>query len=126
MEIELAVERGKPEIAVITLRGHADTAEVAVLKGILDSIEEKKIHRVVINLREATYFPSPMFGLLVSYANNKNSIEGAKSVALCSVPPSIATVMSLLEVGSYFVIFDDLSSALAAFGGGQMETYKEM
>lgn len=126
MEVEVSVERGRPEIAVITLRGHADTAEVAVLMGILDSIEEKKIHRVVINLREATYLPSSMIGLIVSYTTNKNSIESVQSVALCSIPPSIATVMSLMDIGGYFLIFDDLTSALCAFGGGKFEGYSEM
>jgi hypothetical protein len=28
-------------------------------------------------------------------------------------------VMSLLDVGRYFLIFEDLSSALSAFGGGK-------
>jgi len=126
MEVEVSVERGRPEIAVITLRGHAETAEVAVLMGILDSIEEKKIHRVVINLREATYLPSSMIVLIVSYTTNKNSIESVQSVALCSIPPSLATVISLMEVGGYFLIFDDLTSALSAFGGGKFEGYSEM
>jgi anti-anti-sigma regulatory factor len=126
MEVEVSIERGRPEIAIITLRGHAQTDEVAVLRGILDSIEEKKIHRVVINLREATYLPSSMFGLIVSYATNKNSIESAQSVALCSVPASITTVMSLMDVGRYFLIFDNLTSALSAFGGGKFEGYSEV
>ena len=126
MEVEVSIERGRPEIAVITLRGHAQTDEVAVLRGILDSIEEKKIHRVVINLREATFLPSSMLGLIVSYTTNKNSIEAAQSVALCAVPPSITTVMGLMNVGEYFLIFDNLTSALSAFGGGKFEGYSEM
>lgn len=123
MDIELSVEKGKLDIAVITLRGYARTEDVATLRGILDSVEESKVHRVVINLRETTHLPSPMFGLLVSYATNKNSMESNKSVALCCISPSIATVMSLLDVGRYFLIFEDLSSALSAFGGGKFETY---
>ena len=109
MEIQ---ERESGQAVILDIKGEIDLYNALDIKNKINSLIELKKILIIINLNEVSYIDSSGIGALISSLSNIKKYQG--KMLICNVHDSVKKVFELTKLTSFFQIFDDEASALAA------------
>jgi anti-anti-sigma factor len=116
LHIETEIREGPPRTAIVTMDGTVEAKDARLLRTMFHEFDEKKVKRVILDLKDVVYMSSAALGLLVSYASEKKQKEGSHCVYLVDISQAVGGAMSVLGLLAFFAIFPNLESALDTLG----------
>jgi N-acetylglucosaminyldiphosphoundecaprenol N-acetyl-beta-D-mannosaminyltransferase len=99
------------DVAVLNVQGQMTVSDVSAFQS-LGKQALAKSSRFVIHLQQAEFLDSSALGALVGLA--KLAREAGGELVFAAVPKNICTTLALLRLDTFFPMFADLDSALAA------------
>jgi anti-anti-sigma factor len=116
LHIDTEVREGPPRTAIVTMDGTVEAKDARLLRSIFHELDEKKVKRIILDLKDVVYMSSAALGLLVSYATDKKQAEDTHCVYLVAVSQAVGGAMSVLGLIPFFAIFPNMKSALDTLG----------
>ena len=98
------------QTGVLKLIGRLDASAVVILKENVNSLIQRKITSIVIDMNEVDFMDSSGLGSLVSCLRMVNDENG--DLKLTSLQDKIRGLMELTRLHRVFKIYDDCESAL--------------
>ena len=102
-----------PGVASVRVRGQVDSSNLDRLKASFDAVFERKIYRIVLNLKEAQYLSSSAIGCLIGAYTT--AIKNGGRLVLASTPLQVTEVLRLIGLTNVLRFADDENAALAHF-----------
>lgn len=111
--MEISTQQFK-RCTVVKATGRIDGLTAPKLEDILKDISENGVYRLVVDMGEINFFSSAGWWVLIETQKRCKRYNRGE-VVLASVPQRIRESLELVGMGSYFRIFDDVTSAVGNF-----------
>jgi anti-anti-sigma factor len=101
---------------VVKASGRIDSYTAPQLEEVFNKIIEKGRHNIVLDASEVTFISSAGWWALIRVQKAcKGKTINPGELVLVKMDPKIHESMELVGIGSYFKIFDDVTSAVGNF-----------
>ncbi len=101
------------DVAILDLEGKVDGADLEVLVPALRTLVESGHRKVLLNLEAVRWMNSTGLGILI--AGYSDMLRSGGVLKLMKVPPRIASLLSVSQLGTVFESFDEDDQALRSF-----------
>jgi anti-anti-sigma factor len=102
------------EIAILKAEGSMDVTTVDRFEADMRELMDKKIFRIVINMKGLRYISSAGIGILMANIRQIQMKHG--DIKLTNVSPDIYRIFELLELQDFFQILKTDQDAIDSFG----------
>jgi anti-sigma B factor antagonist len=92
--------------------GRIDSNTAPQLESVINGLIEKGRHNLVFDASEITFVSSAGWWALIRI---QKACKGHGELVLVKLDPKIRASMDLVGIGSYFKIFDDVTTAVGSF-----------
>ena len=97
---------------VVKTSGRIDGSNAPLLAQALKAVISKGIHNIVLDMSEVNFMASAGWWVLI---DTQKTCKPAGELVLSAVDTGIKDSLNLVGMGSYFKIFDDVTSAVGGF-----------
>jgi anti-sigma B factor antagonist len=97
---------------VLKTNGRIDGSNAPFLAQALKAVIAKGMHNIVLDMSEVNFMASAGWWVLI---DTQKTCKPAGELVLAAVDKGIKDSLNLVGMGSYFKIFDDVTSAVGSF-----------
>jgi anti-sigma B factor antagonist len=97
---------------VVKTNGRIDGSNAPLLAQALKAVIAKGMHNIVLDMSEVNFMASAGWWVLI---DTQKTCKPAGELVLAAVESGIKGSLNLVGMGSYFKIFDDVTSAVGSF-----------
>ena len=102
-----------PGVYELRIDGSLDWSNFAKVETSIESIFNKQIYKIVVNLKQCKYISSAGFGCFISSLDTAMKNNG--DLVFASTPPEIQDVFNILGLSKILRFADDTKAAVAQF-----------
>jgi len=106
-------EREENGIVILDIVGEIDLYNAPNIKSFIAKKIEQQKYSILINMEEVSYIDSSGIGALISSLSSLKKYQG--SLKISNIHASVKKVFELTKLTSFFEIYPDVKTALAAF-----------
>lgn len=99
---------------VVKITGRIDSYTAPNLEEVLKSLTEKGNYKIILDLSEVDFMSSKGWWVLIETQKTTKRYNRGELV-LVNVQDRIRESLSLVGMGSYFKVYDDITAAVASF-----------
>jgi anti-sigma B factor antagonist len=99
---------------VVKINGRIDSYTAPNLEEVLKSLTEKGHYKIILDLSEVDFMSSKGWWVLIETQKAAKRYNRGELV-LVNVQERIRESLSLVGMGSYFKVYDDITTAVASF-----------
>jgi anti-sigma B factor antagonist len=104
--------RTNQRIYIIDIQGEMALADSILLKELVMKMIEKKVEKFIINMEHVNTFDSTGIGALIYVSSTLKKMN--LDLALANVRGPVKDVIDLTKLSNYFIICEDLKTAIEA------------
>ena len=97
---------------VVKTNGRIDGSNAPLLSQALKAVITKGMHNIVLDMSEVNFMASAGWWVLI---DTQKTCKPTGELVLAAVDTGIKDSLNLVGMGSYFKIFDDVTSAVGSF-----------
>ena len=97
---------------VVKTNGRIDGSNAPLLAQELKAVIAKGMHNIVLDMSEVSFMASAGWWVLI---DTQKTCKPSGELVLAAVESGIKDSLNLVGMGSYFKIFDDVTSAVGSF-----------
>jgi anti-sigma B factor antagonist len=97
---------------VVKTNGRIDGSNAPLLSQALKAVIAKGMHNIVLDMSEVNFMASAGWWVLI---DTQKTCKPTGELVLAAVDKGIKDSLNLVGMGSYFKIFDDVTSAVGGF-----------
>jgi anti-anti-sigma factor len=97
---------------VVKTNGRIDGSNAPLLSQALKAVIAKGMHNIVLDMSEVNFMASAGWWVLI---DTQKTCKPSGELVLAAVDSGIKDSLNLVGMGSYFKIFDDVTSAVGGF-----------
>lgn len=113
MTIEVSTTGPQRDISVVSLKGQLDSITSSQLEKILDSLVDRKIYRIIVDMEHVTYVSSAGWGIFLGILKDIRTNRG--DLKLSGISADVMEVIRMLEIDSFLPTYASLADAVSAF-----------